>query len=304
MVTHDLKLAHLQDSAREKGGAFQQAILIWAASHLRDYPWRWPGKSPYAVLVAEILLKRTTATAAARVYEDFLNEFPSVKALADAPEESLAAALAKVGLQWQRARAIKALALHLMEAEGGEIPSNLDRLLKVPGLGEYSARAILSFGFGVSSAVVDANVERVLGRVFQGVLPQRPPQHVIQGLVDGLVPHESHRDYNLALLDLGALICRYVNPLCEECPLNSVCDYYNRNKGRLIKEEPGRYETAVGTKLRRVRKEKGFALAKLAQLAGVSKLTIVRIESGNTSPKPETLRKLAAVLQVEPDELQ
>jgi A/G-specific adenine glycosylase len=254
--------------------------------------------------VAELLLKRTTATAARRVYEAFINEFPSIRAIADSPEDNLATALAKVGLQWQRARAIKALALHLIEVEVGEIPCDLGRLLAVPGLGEYSARAVLSFGFGIPSAVVDANVERVLTRVFQDALPRRPSQRLLQEIADDLVPREFHRDYNLGLLDLGALICRYVDPLCEECPLSSICDYYNRNKTRLIKEAPGKYETATGARLREIRKAKGVGLVNLARLSGVSKLTIIRIESGKTTPRPETLRKLAAALQVGPEQLQ
>ena len=89
----------------------------------------------------------------------------------------------------------------------------------------------------------------------------------------------------------------------EECPLTSICAYYNQNKGRLIKEAPGRYETAIGMKLRKLREEKGFGLAKLAHTAGVSKLTIIRIESGKTSPRPRTIDKLAAALEVAPDQL-
>ncbi len=290
-------------SASEKRRLFQEAVLRWVTDQLRDYPWRKPGRSPYEILIAEILLKRTTATAAARVYEDFLHKFPSPQAINDTDEEELAQELSKVGLQWQRAKAVKALAGHLTEVQGGEIPCDLHLLLDIPGLGEYSARAILSFGFGVPVAVVDANIERILGRAFQNVLPRRPSQHSLQVLADSLLPNKSHREYNLGLLDLGAVICRYAAPLCEECPLTSICAYYNQNKGRLIKEAPGRYETAIGIKLRKLREEKGVGLAKLARLSGVSKLTVIRIESGKTSPKPETLGKLAVAFQVEPDQL-
>jgi len=270
---------------------------------LRDYPWREPGRTSYEILIAEVLLKRTTATAAARVYEAFIHRFPSIQTINSASEGQLASALSKVGLQRQRAKAIKALARHLSEEQSGNIPSDLDQLLGTPGLGDYSARAVLSFGFGIPVAVVDANVERILGRVFQNVLPPRPPGRLLQELASSLLPSGSHRRHNLGLLDLGALICRYIDPLCPECLLAPICDYYDRNKARLIKEEPGRYETAVGMKLRNVRKEKGIGLAKLAQLAKVSKLTIIRIESGKTSPRPETIAKLAAALGVSTEEL-
>jgi len=294
----------LMEATGQKKDVFQNLLLIWAHRNLRDFPWRRLGRTPYEVLVAELLLKRTTATSAARVYEDFLQRFPSLQAIENGSEEQLAHVLSKVGLQWQRAKAIKELAKYLNEVEGGEAPSDLDRLLSVPGLGGYSARAILSFGFGISSAVVDTNVERILSRVFKNVLPRKPSQRLVQGLAGSLLPDESHRAYNLALLDLGALICRYIDPLCEKCPLGSICDYCYQNRLKSIKEEPSRYETAIGGKLRRMRQEKGIGLAKLAALSGVSKLTIIRIESGKTSPKPETIGKLAVALKVEPDQLQ
>jgi A/G-specific adenine glycosylase len=286
----------LKHAIEEKKGEFTHLTFNWAQSHLRDYPWRKLGRTPYEILIAEILLKRTTATAAARVYDAFIRRFPSIQTINNSSEEQLASALSTVGLQRQRSRAIKALARHLSEEQGGYIPSDLDQLLSIPGLGEYSARAILSFGFGIPVAVVDANVERILGRVFQSLLPPRPSGRQIQELASSLLPSESHREHNLGLLDLGALVCRYIDPLCPECPISSICDHYSRNKAMLIKEKPGRYETAVGMKLRNMRKEKGIGLAKLAQLAKVSKLTIIHIESGKTSPRPKTIAKLAAAL--------
>jgi A/G-specific adenine glycosylase len=288
----------------QKKGAFQESVLAWAKSHLRDFPWRQPGARPYEVLLAELLLKRTTAAAAARAYVQFLTKYPTVIQLATATEKDLAQVLLPVGLHQQRAKAIPKLARYLIEEESGLIPALLDQLLKVPGLGPYSARAILSFGFNTPVAVVDANVERILGRVLQDVLPARSSARLLQEVADALVPHEAHRQYNFALLDLGGLVCRYADPLHEECPLKDICDYYQQKKGGLIREEPARYETASGAKLRIVRRQKGFALTRLAKLSGISKLTIIRIESGKTSPRPETLRKLAAVLDVELDQLQ
>jgi A/G-specific adenine glycosylase len=296
-------ISGLKDSVDTRRRLFQKAILRWVSVRLLDYPWRKPGQTPYEILIAELLLKRTTATAAARVYDDFLYRFPSLKAINDTAEEELAHVLSKVGLQRQRAKAIKDLAYHLCITKGGDIPCDLNQLLEVPGLGEYSARAILSFGFGIPMAVVDANVERILGRVFQRVLPHRSQQSALQELAGLLVPVKSHKKYNLGLLDLGALICRYVNPLCEECPLKSLCDYNNWSKWRLVKEEPGRYATDTGAKLRKVRKEKGIGLARLAQLSGVSKLTIINIEAKRTNPTLKTLAKLASALGVKPDAL-
>jgi len=289
----------LIDAVRNKRERIISGILKWGHKHLREYPWRSHGRTPYEVLVAEVLLKRTTSTAAARVYEDFLRRFPSLQDIFDANERDLAKVFSKVGLQWQKAKAIKSLAYYLSEAKSGNIPTDLEQLLIVPGIGDYSARAVLSFGFGIPTAVVDANVERILSRVFQNVLPHRCPQRWLQGIADSLVPIESHREYNFGLLDLGALVCRYINPQCEECTLHLVCDFNNLNKGRLIREQSDKHQTVIGMEIRRLRKEKGIGLAKLAQSSGLSKLTIIRIESGRTSPKPATLRKIAIALEVD-----
>lgn len=274
----------------------QQLLLSWATNALRDFPWRRPGRSPYELLVAEVLLKRTTAAAAVRVYEDFLREFPHLRTLVDAPEERLAQILSRVGLQWQRAKAIKALAGHLMKAEGGKIPKELDRLKKVPGLGDYSARAVLSFGYGKSFAVVDANVGRVLCRVFQSVLSPKPTQSLLQEVADALLPRHAHREFNFALLDLGSMICRYVEPQCTQCPLNTICDFYKT--GSDVKQK-----SPLATRLREARLEKEMGLRELAGKASMSKLTIVNIEANRTTPKPNTIRRIASALGINPKEL-
>ena len=286
-----------------KLSAAQLALLSWAATHIRDYPWRKRLDDPYAVLVAELLLKRTTAAAVSRVYEEFLRRFPNLDALSESSEKKLVAAFAQVGLQEQRARATRALATYLDGVEGGTIPKELGRLLAVPGLGEYSARAVQSFAFDIPIAVVDSNVERVLSRVFQDILLSKPTQRVLQELADSLLPEESHRDFNFALLDLGAMVCRYVDPRCGACPLGHLCDYYNSNKRLGIREHRATYETPTGSRVREVRRERGLGLVKLAHESGVSRLTIIRIESGKTTPRDDTLRKLAVVLNVEMEEL-
>ena len=289
----------IRSAGREKWAAVQDLILEWAAAHLRDYPWRDGGRTSYEVLVAEVLLKRTTATAAARVYGDFFQQFPSPQSIADAPIAAVAKALLSVGLQRQRARSFKSLADHLIRTESGQIPSSLPRLLSVPGLGAYSARAVLSFGHGIPAAILDTNVERLLHRVFLTVLPDKPSQSTLQELADQLLPASDHRDYNFALLDLGATVCRYVKPRCDECPLNSVCDYRVQHSAGLVRELPGRYQTVISINLKRIRSERGMSLQSLATAAGISKLTVIRVESGKSTPNPRTLDRLAKALHVE-----
>ncbi len=285
-------MKYLETSIEVKRSEFQAAVLRWAKSNIRRYPWRNKCRSPYEIMVAELLLKRTTAAAAARIYEPFLRKYPGVYALAQATEEELTQDFKSVGLYTQRAKAVAKLAQHLIEQETGSIPNILDRLVKTPGLGNYSARAVLSFGYGMPEAVVDANVVRVLTRVFQQDMPKRPTANLLQKLADTLLPEKSHREFNFTLLDLGALVCRYVNPQCSLCPLSDICDYADVQHG------PPKPTETVSSKVRQKRREKGFSLVKLARKAKVSKLTIINIEGGRTNPRPDTLRKLAKALDV------
>lgn len=287
--------AALKHAVEEKKCALQRDVLTWAASYLRDYPWRRPGQNLYMILVAEILLKRTTATAAARVYEVFLEKYPTLFKLATATQAELAHDLAPIGLYRQRASAIAQLTSYLIEHEGGLVPKSLERLLRTPGLGHYSARAILSFGHDVPTAVVDANVRRVLLRVLWGVIPSKSTQASLQAIADMFLPEHAHRSFNFAMLDLGALICRYTAPQCQTCPLDSVCDSY--------KNKAAEQQVLPISLLRQVRLASGVTLAQLAKRAGVSKLTIINIEAQRTTPRQETIQKLAVALEVAPADI-
>ncbi len=269
----------------------RKALLAWSAGHRRDFPWRRPGTSPYEVMLAELLLKRTTATAVARAYPDLVRRYPSLQQLSLATEEELAGVLRPIGLFQQRSRAIVRLAAHLMGKEGGTIPSSLERLGVVPGLGDYSSRAILSFGFGSPMAVVDGNVIRVFGRVFHGLLSARPSLARVQEIADRLVLGDDHRQLNLAMLDFGALVCTPSRPKCGECPVSKACDYHRA---------PG---TAEGPTrdyaLRDLRRKAGLSLAALSAKSGVSKTTVRNIEAGRVTPKKSTLRALSNSLGIE-----
>ena len=219
-----------------------------------------------------------------------------------APEEELTLALSGVGLQNQRARAINRLAEWLLSKHDGRIPDNLQDLMEAPGLGNYSASAILSFGYDVPIAILDANVERILNRVFENTLPPRPPKTLLNETAQRLLPECGHREYNYGLLDLGRLVCRYVDPRCGNCPLATVCDYFARSR------EEGTHRAAKNmkahpSKLRAIRLDRGLSLKRLAEIANISKLTIIRIEAGRTAPRRETLEKLGHALQVCPEEL-
>ena len=259
--------------------AIRESLLTWSKTNFRDLPWR-TCREPYPILVAEILLKRTTATASARIYGDFLSKYPTLHHLGKASEFTLIEDLRPLGLHHQRAKAIVKLASYLESEEGGAIPNSLEGLLRVPGLGNYAARAILSFGYGHPYAVVDSNVERVFRRVFQNRLPDRPAVTKFQAIADSLVPKARHREFNFALLDLTWAICRPSTPKCRLCPLDAVCDY-SRFGARLKESE-----------LREIRKTEGLSLLKLSQMAGISKAALISIEKGRVKPSMRSLEAL------------
>ena len=183
------------------------------------------------------------------------------------------------------------------------MPYDLASLLEVPGVGDYSAAAILSFGHGTPIAILDVNVERIIMRVFGNSFPQRPSKTALNEVAQWLLPPDKHREYNYGLLDLGRLICRYADPKCDVCPLSSICDFWTKSSAGNVGCESKDPSDNTQSKLKIARQHSGLSLQRLAEIAGVSKLTIIRIESGKTSPRHRTLDMLAMALQVEPDEL-
>ena len=152
-------------------GLAPDLLIAWFNDNRASFPWR-ESRSPFEVFVAEMLLKRTTASAVDRVFERFLSEYPTLNELSNASEPKLAASLASLGLQNQRSKAMKSAAEWLVEVEASRIPTDFDRLAAIPGIGDYSAAAICSFAFNQRACIVDSNVERIIKRVFYRDLPQ------------------------------------------------------------------------------------------------------------------------------------
>lgn len=198
-------------------------LLEWWKVSRRSYPWRKPFLSAYEILLAETLLKRTTATAVAKTFERFYGEYCNIRLLASAPSEELEDRLKCLGLQRQRARTLKEMAMYICEYEGGEIPRDLERLLGIPHVGPYTAHAVLCFAYGKPVGVVDSNVIRIIRRLCKQVLPPNARNLIFQQITDRLVPKHQCREFNWALLDFGALVCRYSYMRCNECPLRSLC---------------------------------------------------------------------------------
>jgi len=204
-------------------GRIAAAVVGWEKQNGRSFPWR-ADRTPYRVLISEVLLKRTTSTAAARAFIEFSKKYPDMRSLALASQGALEGIISKVGLQAQRSKALLEMSSHICERLNGEIPQAYDRLMEIPGIGSYTAAAVMSFGFGTPAAVVDSNVTRVFSRAFNGkggVLPLS----VVTAIANGVLPQVSHVEFNYGLLDIGAIVCRYGRPECAQCPLCSLCNY-------------------------------------------------------------------------------
>ena len=200
-------------------------LLAWYDRHRRDLPWRArPGETadPYRVWLSEIMLQQTTVAAVRPFYLNFLERFPSVRALAEAPSEQVMQAWAGLGY-YSRARNLHACAKAVVEQYGGEFPSTEAELLKLPGIGAYTAAAVAAIAFDRKAAAVDGNVERVVTRLFmvEEALPKAKP--LIRSLAESLVPEDRPGDFAQAVMDLGATICTPKRPACALCPWMRPC---------------------------------------------------------------------------------
>jgi A/G-specific adenine glycosylase len=204
----------------------RNAVISWFDDNGRDYPWR-EDTTPYRILIAEMLLRRTTATAVLRVYSPFLATFSSIEELARADQAEIQRTVKGLGLQRVRANHLSRTSKTIQNDHGGEVPNDLDVLLKLPGLGRYSAAAILNFAFGQSVSMVDGNIAHLVSRVLD-FESASPDDESIWRLVDNIGQPDHDRRLYWGMIDLVALVCLRSNPRCQLCPLNNLCEYYRK----------------------------------------------------------------------------
>ncbi len=204
--------------------AFRRALLDWYGEHQRDLPWRRT-HDPYAVWISEIMLQQTRVDQVRPYYDRFMERFPTVEHLGNAPLENVLKAWEGMGY-YARARNLHRAARRVVEVHGGQMPDDPARISDLPGIGPYTAAAILSIAFGRDCPVVDGNVVRVLSRLFH--LTDDPASSAARKRIDGLAGRllASGRagDFNQAMMELGATICTPRNPRCGECPVNPYCE--------------------------------------------------------------------------------
>src|SRR5512138_3209060 len=205
---------------------FRRRLLSWYRAHGRDLPWRRTS-DPYHILVSEVMLQQTQVDRVLPKYHEWLGKYPSLAALAAAPEDDVAETWRPLGYNI-RPRRLHAIARESVARYGGQLPSDRETLLSFKGIGAYTAGAIRSFAFRERAAIVDTNVARVLFRVF--VRRGNPKAHAMKkrlwAVSEALVPRKNVFDFNQALMDLGATICVARRPRCEACPLTSLCSSF------------------------------------------------------------------------------
>ncbi len=198
-------------------------LLDWFALHRRDLPWR-ETYDPYHVWISEIMLQQTQMERGVVYFRRWMERFPDVQSLAQAHEDEVLKLWEGLGY-YSRARNLHLAARIVAGEHQGCLPQDLDRLLQLPGIGPYTARAIASIAFGQDVCVIDANVERVMSRLFDISLPvkSRPAQAAIEAHCLRLLPPGEARNFNQSLMELGSLVCSARTPSCTVCPLAPWC---------------------------------------------------------------------------------
>jgi len=214
-----------------KPSEVRRPLLAWYRRHGRhDLPWR--GRfDPYGVLVSELMLQQTTVGTVIPYFQRFMASFPTFEALAQSPLERVLEHWAGLGY-YARARNLHRVAQRVVLDYKGALPKDRDELLSLPGVGPYTAGALLSFAFDRPAPVVDGNVARVLARFFGLKANVKDPSTVrlLWRWAQTLVPPTGARHFNSALMDFGSIVCRPASPDCSQCPLKKRCQAYERGE--------------------------------------------------------------------------
>jgi A/G-specific adenine glycosylase len=224
-------------------------VLAWYAAHGRDLPWR-KTRDPYAILVSEILSHQTQISRVVPVYEAILERYPTAEAMAFAPVEAVKAITDPLGYKI-RGNWLHEAALQVADRFGGDMPQTLPELRQLPGIGRYTAGAVMSFAYQRDAPVLDTNVARLLRRYFGVMASPRARTSELWSLAANVIPKGKGYLINQALMDLGAIICRAKGPRCDSCPLRRSCDFRRSVSYRPRTRRPAR--APASPRRRRVR---------------------------------------------------
>ncbi len=224
-----------------------QRVLAWFDQHQRDLPWRAEGRTPWGVLVSEIMLQQTPVVRVHPVWTEWMDRWPTPAALAADPPGEAVRAWGRLGYP-RRALRLHAAAVAIVADHAGEVPDQPADLRALPGVGEYTAAAVLAFGFGRRALVLDTNVRRVLARLLAGT--EHPPASLTlaeRGQARALLPDDDRTAarWAVAVMELGALVCTATAPDCPRCPVADSCVW--RAAGRPPGQRPRPVQRFAGT---------------------------------------------------------
>ncbi|MDY3678504.1 MAG: A/G-specific adenine glycosylase [Actinomyces urogenitalis] len=250
-----------------QAGPDPRAVVDWYRAHARDLPWRHSGTSAYAVLVSEVMSQQTPVPRVVPAWQEWMRRWPDATALAGAQRAEVLLVWGRLGYPRRALRLVEA-ARAVVERHGGELPADRDQLLALPGVGDYTAGAVLAFAYGRRALTLDTNVRRVLARVVGGqALPAPSLTRAERERAEALLPPEGGpvdpAQWSVAVMELGALVCTARDPRCQECPWAAQCRWVAQ--GKPADEHAGRRRSQAwhGTD----RQARGLVMARL-RLAG------------------------------------
>ena len=231
------RTAHI---AVESSGEAYALLAEWWRTCARDLPWRFGRTTPWGVLVSEVMSQQTQMSRVVPYWNEWMERWPDAASLANAPKADVIAAWGRLGYP-RRALRLQECARVVSERYQGELPQSYDELTALPGIGDYTASAVLSFAFGLRAVVVDTNVRRVLSRVFLGEESLGGAASAAErALAERVLPDDNRARYrrfdrpsvvwNQSVMELGAVVCAAKHPLCEQCPISGICLFWERGR--------------------------------------------------------------------------
>ena len=219
-----------EEWTEEEVTSFQYDFLTWYQREKRNLPWRY-NHDPYRIWISEIMLQQTRVDTVIDYFYRFMEQFPTIQDLANAPEDKLLKVWEGLGY-YSRARNIQAAAKQIMEEFNGEFPSTVEEIRSLKGIGPYTAGAISSIAFEIPEPAIDGNVMRVVSRLFciEADIAKASSRRPFDEAMRKIISQDQPGDFNQAMMDLGSSICTPTSPQCESCPIQSYCQAYRENR--------------------------------------------------------------------------
>ncbi|AEX72835.1 HhH-GPD family protein [Corynebacterium diphtheriae] len=238
-----------------------QILTEWYRKNARSIVWRTPQTSAWGVLLSEVMSQQTPVARVEPIWVDWMRRWPTPADFAQAGKDEVLRAWDRLGYP-RRALRLHECAQQIVERHGGEVPHDVEQLLALPGIGDYTARAVAAFAFGQRVAVVDTNVRRVHHRVYQGIYLAGNASKRELREVEALLPHDNAPEFSVALMELGALVCQ-TTPQCDRCPLTQQCRWITLGRPMPSAEETAKAKKRVQKFVGTDRQVRGLIMAVL-----------------------------------------